>query len=122
MLKFIAIVLLLSASLFAASWDGTKGSFTVVTFTFSSGTGTDLPGVPVVAGPLVWHTSIFVKCSDPTVSAVRVRLTYRDASGSHVFSQVADLANGFGGVTISVPQEQITTSPVITELRDGASF
>jgi hypothetical protein len=120
-LKLVLAILIFSLVSPAAPWDGAKGPLTVVTFTFSSGTGATTPGVPVVPGPLVWHTTLFIKCTDPAVTAVRVRLSYRDSTGDHFFVQIADFASGFGGVTLSVTPEQIT-SAVFTELRDGATY
>src|SRR3954451_13712236 len=105
-MRMLAVLLVACGIAFAAPWDGTKGPLAIATFTFSSGTGTNLPGVPVVAGPLVWHTTMFVASSDVGVSAVRVRLVYRDSSGEHIFSQIVDLVNGHGGVTLSIKPEQ----------------
>ena len=119
---FALFALLITSVSTAAPWDGTKGPLTVVTFTFSSGTGTNLPGVPIVAGPLVWHTTIFIKCSDPSVTAARVRVSYRDGSGDHTVSLLADFANGYGGITLPIPQEQITDTPRFVELREGATY
>jgi hypothetical protein len=121
---FVAALLLAALALSgqAASWDGTKGPFTVATFTFSSGTGTNLPGVPIIPGPLVWHTTIFIKCADPTVSAALVKIQYRDSSGDHSTILVAEFYGGYGGVTLPIPTDQITEAPKFTELRAGATY
>ena len=122
MRRFALLVMLIASACTAASWDGTRGPFTVVTFTFSSGTGSNTPGVPIVSGPLMLHTTIFIKCSDPTVTAARVRISYRDESGEHTVSLLADFASGYGGVTLPIRQDQITEAPRFTELRDGATY
>jgi hypothetical protein len=121
LLKFAALVATLVLGVNAASWDGTKGPLAVATVTFSSGTGTNLPGVPIIPGPLVWHTTIFIKCSDTTVSAVRVRVTYRDSSGDHSVTRIADFADGYGGITLTIPLDQITAA-TFTELKDGSTY
>lgn len=123
-MKLICTLLLLfvvALTAQAAPWDGTKGPLTVATVTFSSGTGTNLPGVPGIPGPLVWHTTVFIKCADSEVTAARVRLEYRDESGDHVISLLADFVQGYGGVTLAVPLEKVLAVK-ITALRDGPTY
>ena len=121
-MKLAILALVTAGAAFAASWDGNKGPLAIATFTFSSGIGSDAPpGVPVIPVPHVWHTTIFVKCSDPTVTAVRIRVSYHDASGAHTTIFLSELVSGYGGATMPLPLDQIDEVR-FTELRDGASY
>jgi len=119
-LRIVLLTTLLVVAADAASWDGTKGPLTVVTFGFMSGENV-LPGVPSF-GPAVWHTTIFLKSSDKAITAVRVRIVYRDANGEHSFNQISDLVNSYGGVTLEIKPEQIVSAPVFTVLREGEVY
>jgi hypothetical protein len=120
MLTRAAALLLLPLLLTAAPWDGTKGPFSVYTFT------SPLPGVQAAPGtsPV---TVIVVRTADTTISAVRVSLTYRTETGTlhtiHLLSNVT--RRGFdqwgdGGVVSQIPEGRIE-SVRFTELRDGES-
>jgi hypothetical protein len=117
MFKRAALFIALALPLAAAPWDGVRGSFTVVTLT----SPTSIPGVPSIPTAVAAYTVMNIQCSDSSVTAVRVRLTYRDDNGERQISLLADLVDGRGGIVTGIPQDQITAA-ALTELRDGASF
>lgn len=122
-MKRIVLLFAAACSMFAATWDKDYGAFKVVTFQFTSGSGTNLPGVPVVAGPLVWHTTMFISVSDPTITAIRVRVN-TPQSGRRAASeetQVADVVSGYAAVSFAVKMDDIVDPPQVTPLRDGAT-
>jgi hypothetical protein len=70
---------------------------------------------------------IRVVCSDPTVSAVRARITYRDSDNEEQHAvMLSDLivgpdGNGLGGFVTLIPQANITAVE-LSELREGAKY
>jgi hypothetical protein len=114
-MKRIALFLLFIAPLFAGALDGKRGPFDSFSFVQPA----SLPGVP--GGPGVPLTVVWVQCSDPTISGVRLKLTYRDDSGEHQVSLLSDLVNGRGGFVTTVLPAKIVSAQFV-ELRETGSY
>jgi hypothetical protein len=114
----LAAGLLVLGSANAASWDGTKGDLTVLTFSFNN----QLIGTPHLSDKTVWTTEFLIHTTDATVSAFLVSITYTDDSGVHSESQVCGIpAVGAPGVALTfftVKQDQIT-NVTVTRLHAG---
>jgi hypothetical protein len=118
MFKKLTLLLAVAASAsLAASWDGTKGNVTVLTYSYS----TDIPGLPT-AEPVRTYTMILVKSSDASATALRVTIRYTDGVAASTRSIVVDRpTNGLMRIApFEVSPRQIT-SVLVEELKTTAS-
>jgi len=120
-MKRLAALLMLTAvsALAAAPWDGTKGPFSLFTFTQVG----YLPGVPGMNNPNAPSlTIIWLGCSDPTITAARAAVSYTDQSGNPQQAVLlSSFTNGNGILVTTISQYQITDIK-LTALHDGQTY
>jgi hypothetical protein len=120
-MKSIALLLVLAGSLLAAPWDGTRGPFTVTSFTNMASNLLPIasPALPAVPE----NTMILIRCSDPAVVAARVTITFRAGGVERTAAYFTDFysGDGNGGIVTTIPRADIL-SVKVTELREGASY
>lgn len=118
-MKCFALLLALTFSSLAASWDGVRGPFTVVSFWNPPSASLPIGGVTLPAVPA--NTMILIRCSDSSVAAVRVTVTLRTPEGERAVSYITEFYDGNGGVVTTIPQADIV-SVKFTSLRDGETY